>query len=247
MGWISEQFNMYRDLGLDGYLGHWAGLVGVVWMYLLLFAVIFCETGLVVTPFLPGDSLLFAIGALIASGKTEMTLPIALLLLIVAAVGGDALNYSIGLALGPRVFRWENSWLLNKKHLLRTQEFYLEHGGKTIFLARFIPIIRTFAPFVAGIGRMPYRRFSVFNVTGGITWVSICLIAGYFFGNMTWVKAHFEAVVVVIILISVLPLVIEWILSRRRAARLRDQQPLLTALAESSGPARPDGQPEKPR
>jgi len=188
------------------------------WLYLILFVVLFCETGLVVTPFLPGDSLLFAVGAVAAIPDSPLSLPLLAVVLITAAVTGDAVNYWIGYLIGPRVFQRENSWLLNKKHLLRAQEFYERHGGKTIVLARFMPIIRTFAPFVAGIGRMQYRRFWVFNFTGGVAWVLLCLSAGYFFGTQPFVKEHFEVVLIAIVVLSVLPIGVEWYNARRRAA-----------------------------
>jgi len=226
MDWLMQHMT---GLTFDAQMTQWAEQWGI-WFYVILFAIIFCETGLVVTPFLPGDSLLFLVGALIAReifGDPYVALPLMLGVLIVAAVLGDATNYAIGYVIGPRVFRWETSWLLNKKHLIRTQEFYVNHGGKTIFLARFMPIIRTFAPFVAGIGQMDYRRFSMFNVTGGIAWVTICIIAGYYFGELEWVKKHFELVVVAIILISVMPLAYEWFMARRRAAREKQAEALL--------------------
>src|SRR5258708_1653282 len=164
--------------------------------YALLFLVVFAETGLVVTPILPGDSLLFAVGAVAAGTSSPLSLPLLLLLLVAAAVLGDAVNYAIGYRLGPRVFKYENSWLLNKKHLLRAQTFYEKYGSKTIILARFVPIVRTFAPFVAGIGKMEYRRFAFYNVIGAVLWVGLCVTAGYFFGNIPWVVSHFELVLV---------------------------------------------------
>jgi membrane-associated protein len=188
------------------------------WFYLTLFAVIFCETGLVVTPFLPGDSLLFAVGALASTGL-EWNVWVIVLLLSAAAVLGDAVNYAIGYRLGPKVFKYENSRLLNKKHLLRAQEFYEKYGNKTIILARFVPIVRTFAPFVAGIGKMRYHNFFVYNVAGGVAWVLICVWSGYFFGGLEWVKNHFEAVAAAIVFISVLPMIVEYVLARRRQAR----------------------------
>src|SRR5262249_50712449 len=154
----------------------------------------FCETGLVVTPFLPGDSLLFAVGVLAARSEA-LSLPLILVLLCLAAVLGDAVNYAIGYWLGPKVFKYENSWLLNKKHLLRTQLFYEKYGSKTIVLARFIPIIRTFAPFVAGIGQMQYQRFALFNISGGIAWVLIFVLGGYKFADQQVVKTHFHLVI----------------------------------------------------
>jgi membrane-associated protein len=186
--------------------------------YAVLFLVIFAETGLVVTPFLPGDSLLFALGAMAALAATPLSLPLLLVLLTAAAVLGDAVNYAIGYRVGPRVFKYEGSWLLNKKHLLRAQEFYEKYGSKTIILARFVPIVRTFAPFVAGIGKMRYSRFGLYNVVGGVAWVAICVVSGYFFGQIEWVKRNFEVVVVAIIVISVLPMVVEFLLNWRRQA-----------------------------
>lgn len=203
-------------LHLDAHLGSMAQSLGP-WMYVLLFLVIFCETGLVVTPFLPGDSLLFAVGALCALESSGLHLGLMMALLIVAAIVGDAVNYSVGRYLGPAVFRSESSFLLNKKHLVHTQRFYEKHGGKTIVLARFIPIIRTFAPFVAGIGHMSYRRFAMFNVTGALAWVIGFLGLGYAFGNMPFVKKQFHYVILGIIILSVIPPVIEFIRARREA------------------------------
>lgn len=203
-------------LHLDSYLSQWAGQLGP-WLYLILFGIIFCETGLVVTPVLPGDSLLFAVGALAALPDSALRLPLLLGLLTVAAVAGDAVNYGLGYWVGPAVFRSERSRLFNKKHLVRTQAFYDRYGGKTIVLARFIPIIRTFAPFVAGIGKMQYRRFAVYNVFGGVVWVSAFLAGGYWLGNTEAVKRNFHLVIVAIVVISVLPAVIEFLLARRRA------------------------------
>ena len=211
-------FNQFIDwfLHLDKYLNDYAGYLGP-WLYLILFLIVFCETGLVVTPILPGDSLLFAMGALAATDGSPLRLDLLILLLISAAVLGDAVNYFIGFWVGPRVFKSERSWLFNKKHLIRTQIFYEKYGGKTIILARFIPIIRTFAPFVAGIGRMEYRRFFRFNVVGGAAWVLIFLLSGYWFGEA--VKGYFSAIIVAIVILSVLPAVIEYILTRRRERR----------------------------
>lgn len=204
-------------LHLDRYLNEQANALGP-WLYVVLFAIVFCETGLVVTPFLPGDSLLFAVGALAANSDSQLSVPLLIGLLIVAAVVGDAVNYAIGYRLGPKVFRYENSRLFNKNHLLKTQHFYEKYGGKTIILARFIPIIRTFAPFVAGIGKMQYRQFGLYNITGGIAWVLIFLLGGYKFGDLPQVKKNFHYIIVAIIVISVMPPVIEYLLSRRRAA-----------------------------
>jgi membrane-associated protein len=186
------------------------------WTYLLLFAIIFMETGLVVTPFLPGDSLLFAAGTFAALGSLNVWL--LFFLLSVAAILGDTVNYWIGHAIGPRAFSG-NIRFLKKEYLERTHEFYERHGGKTIILARFIPIIRTFAPFVAGVGAMTYPRFIAYNVIGGLAWVAIFTFLGYFFGNLPAVKENFTLVILAIILISVLPGVIEFFRERARQAK----------------------------
>jgi membrane-associated protein len=201
-------------LHLDRHLGEILQTYGA-WTYAILFCVVFLETGLVATPFLPGDSLLFAAGAFAAIGSLD--LKILLVLLSVAAIGGDSLNYWIGRRIGPRVFTDRVRWL-KREHLLRTQEFYERHGGKTIVLARFVPIVRTFAPFVAGIGAMPYRRFFAYNVIGGMLWVGLLVPAGYFFGNLPVVRDNFSIVVLAIIGVSLLPLVIEYLRQRRAAA-----------------------------
>lgn len=193
--------------------------VGTGNLYIVLFVIVFCETGLVVTPFLPGDSLLFALGAVAAGEHSVINLPFAASLLIVAAVAGDAANYWIGYRLGPKVFTREDSRLLNKKHLLRAQEFYEKYGGKTIILARFVPIVRTFAPFVAGVGRMNFFRFWVYNIVGAIAWVLLCVVAGYLFGQIEFVKKRFELVIVAIVVISVLPMVWEYWRARRESRR----------------------------
>jgi membrane-associated protein len=186
------------------------------WTYVLLFTIILFETGLVVTPFLPGDSLLFAAGALSAIYPDHLDILILLGLLFVAAVLGDTLNYAIGRWAGPRAFRI-NTWFLKHENLEKTQAFYEKHGGKTIVLARFVPIIRTFAPLVAGVGRMNYPQFLWFNVIGGLLWVAVCTLAGYFFGNVPVVKENFELVVVGIVLMSLLPLAYEvWATRRAR-------------------------------
>jgi membrane-associated protein len=184
------------------------------WTYLLLFLIIFCETGLVVTPFLPGDSLLFAAGALAAGGS--MNIFLLVVLLIVAAILGDTVNYWIGGLVGPQAFSGKLP-LLKHEHLTRTHAFYERHGGKTIIFARFIPIIRTFAPFVAGIGSMSYRHFLSYNVVGGVVWVVLFLVSGYFFGNLPLVKENFSLVVMAIIVISVLPAVYEFVRNRMQA------------------------------
>jgi len=204
-------------LHLDKHLNDWATSLGGG-VYGILFLVVFCETGLVVTPFLPGDSLLFAVGALAATEGSPLSLPLVMALLFAAAVLGDAVNYSIGHTIGPKAFRSEGSIFFNKKHLLRTEAFYERHGGKTIILARFMPIVRTFAPFVAGIGAMKYRRFLTYNVAGAAAWVLLLTLAGYAFGNIRIVKNNFEIVILAIVGLSVLPMVIEMVRGRRLAA-----------------------------
>ena len=204
-------------LHLDTHLNDLATALGP-WLYILLFAIIFAETGLVVTPFLPGDSLLFAIGALAAIDGSPIHVGFAIVLLSIAAVLGDAVNYGIGYRVGPKVFTSETSRLLNKEHLVRTQRFYEKYGGKTIILARFMPIVRTFAPFVAGIGKMTYGHFAAYNVVGGVVWVTSFTLAGYFFGNVPVVKRNFHFVIVAIIVISVMPPIIEFLRARRGPA-----------------------------
>jgi membrane-associated protein len=205
-------------LHLDRHLNQWAGDLGP-WTYVLLFAIVFCETGFVVTPFLPGDSLIFAVGALAASPGSPIELTEACLVMIGAAVLGDAVNYAMGKFVGPRVFTRERSRWLNKAHLLKAQRFYERHGGKTIVLARFVPIVRTFAPFVAGIGRMSYPRFASYNVVGGVAWVLAFALAGHGFGNIPAVKRNFQYVMLSIIVVSVLPVLVEWWRARAEARR----------------------------
>jgi membrane-associated protein len=224
-----------------------AGSLGP-WLYALLFGIIFAETGLVVTPFLPGDSLLFAVGAVAAHPETPISLPLVAVLLIVAAVLGDAVNYFIGYRVGPKVFSRDDSWLLNRKHLVEAQKFYDRHGAKTIILARFVPIIRTFAPFVAGIGKMNYFRFAAYNVVGGVAWVLICLLAGYFFGGLAFVQRNFELVLIAIIFISVLPALVEvtrgWLASRReRDATAVDATAIVPAAVSPETPAASEAAP----
>jgi membrane-associated protein len=187
-------------------------------LYLALFVIVFAETGLVVTPFLPGDSLLFAIGVLCAMDPVRLglsadgfvpSLPVSMAVLFVAAVLGDGVNYHVGKLLGPKVFNSESSRLLNKKHLIKTQRFYEKYGSKTIIIARFVPIVRTFAPFVAGIGKMQYRRFVLFNIIGAALWVGLLVPLGYFFADTEIVKKRFELVILAIIFLSVLPMIIE--------------------------------------
>jgi membrane-associated protein len=203
---------------LDTQLVAWSHSMGP-WLYVLLFVVIFCETGLVVTPFLPGDSLLFATGALCALGGLNIGVIIPLLL--AAAVLGDATNYFIGMTVGPKVFTSSTSKLLNRNHLLKTQSFYDKYGGKTIIIARFIPIVRTFAPFVAGIGKMQYRRFFSFNVIGAVAWVALFIPAGFVFGNLEIVKKSFHLVIFAIIGLSLLPAVIEFARERAKVQRAK--------------------------
>jgi membrane-associated protein len=209
---------------LNVHLVDWARDMGG-WLYVVLFLIIFCETGLVVTPFLPGDSLLFAVGALCALDGSPLLVGLIVPLLIVAAVVGDAVNYSAGRHIGPRVFTSETSWLLNKKHLARTQAFYEKYGGKTIIIARFIPIIRTFAPFVAGIGHMRYRRFGAFNVIGALAWVGLFIPAGYLFGNQPYVQKNFHLVIFAIIGLSVMPAAIEILREWRSSRRVQPNVP----------------------
>ncbi len=200
-------------LHLEHHLGDLINFCGP-WTYVVLFAIIFAETGLVVMPFLPGDSLLFALGALAASQKLDLFWLLALL--SIAAILGDTVNYWIGAKLGPRIFRGENVRFLNKKHLDYTHEFFEKYGGKTIILARFMPIVRTFAPFVAGMGRMTYRRFMIYNVVGGLVWIFLFLICGYKFAELPFVKENFPLVILGIIAVSLIPPVIEFIREFRK-------------------------------
>jgi membrane-associated protein len=202
---VSElvDFILHLDVHLNAIIQNFG-----IWTYLILFLIIFLETGVVITPFLPGDSLLFAAGSFAALGSLNVWA--LFILLTLAAILGDTLNYWIGHYIGPRAFSG-NIRFLKKEYLDRTHEFYERHGGKTIILARFIPIIRTFAPFVAGIGAMDYPRFFFFNVTGAILWVSIFIFGGYFFGNLPFVRDNFTIVILAIIVISVLPGVFEFL------------------------------------
>jgi len=197
---------------LDQYLGTIIREYGF-WTHLLLFLIIFCETGLVVTPFLPGDSLLFTAGTFAALGSLNLAWLMALL--SIAAVGGDTVNYWAGCIIGPKVFSGKYSRFFNREYLDRTHRFYEKYGGKTIIFARFIPIIRTFAPFVAGIGNMTYPRFITYNVLGGVAWILILTLAGYFFGNIGIVRNNFTLVIVAIIVISVLPAIVEFFRQRK--------------------------------
>lgn len=202
-------------LHIDRHLAELTAAYGP-WIYGILFLIIFCETGLVVTPFLPGDSLLFVAGAI--ATQDAMNIHLMVILLIIAAILGDAVNYSIGRFFGVRLFANPDSKIFRRRHLEITQTFYARHGGKTIILARFVPIVRTFAPFAAGMGHMPYRRFAAYNVVGAIAWVTLFSYAGYFFGNLPMVQSNLHYLIVAIIFVSILPGVIE-ILRHRRAAQ----------------------------
>jgi membrane-associated protein len=212
-------------LHLNKHLNDFAAVHGVG-VYGLLALIVFCETGLVVTPLLPGDSLLFAVGALAASANSPINLPLVIIMLCLCANCGDLLNYSIGYHVGPRVFSRRNSWLLNQNHLREAQEFYDRHGRKTIILARFVPIIRTFAPFVAGIGKMRFSRFIGFSVAGGLLWVVTVTMAGYKFGRVQAVQDHFELVILAIVAISLIPVAHHaWQARRRRSAAALEAPP----------------------
>jgi membrane-associated protein len=204
-------------LHLDVHLAEFVGRYGT-WVYGLLFAIIFAETGLVVTPFLPGDSLLFAAGALAATGALDIRL--LFLLLAGAAILGNTVNYSIGRFAGPRVFHADASHrLLNKQHLDRAHAFFEQYGGMAVVLTRFVPIIRTFVPFVAGAGAMRYPTFALYNIAGGLLWVGICLGAGYLFGNVPVVKNNFSLVALGIVAVSMIPMLVEWVKQKRKGQR----------------------------
>jgi membrane-associated protein len=220
-------------LHLDKHLNEWATQLGP-WLYVLLFAIVFCETGLVVTPFLPGDSLLFAVGALSATPGSPIDPVLTALLLLVAATLGDAVNYAIGHQVGPRVFSRPKSLLFNTEHLRRAQRFYERYGGKTIILARFVPIIRTFAPFVAGIGAMSYRRFGAYNVMGAALWIGLLLPLGYALGNTKVVQERFHLVILAIIGISILPAVVELVRAWREQRALKAQATELNEAGKSA-------------
>jgi membrane-associated protein len=198
-------------LHLDQHLSEVISEYGT-WTHLILFLIVFCETGLVVTPFLPGDSLLFAAGTFAALGALDLWLVV--ILLIAAAIIGDTVNYWIGAYIGPRAFRGDIRFL-RKEYLDRTHAFYEKHGGKTIILARFVPIIRTFAPFVAGVGAMSYPKFITYNVVGAVLWVGIFVLGGYFFGNIPVVRKNFTIVILAIIALSVMPIALEALRARR--------------------------------
>jgi membrane-associated protein len=204
---------IHLDRHLSGILSEYGTLT-----YGILFLIIFCETGLVVLPFLPGDSLLFAAGALSVSGGLNVVW--LFVLLCVAAIIGDAVNYWVGYRIGPALFAYEWGPFLKKAHLARAERFYAKHGGKAIVLARFVPILRTFAPFVAGIGKMAYRRFVCYNVGGGMLWVALFVFGGYGFGNLPFVKNNFTRVILAIIVLSVLPIFIEWMRGRKETGHV---------------------------
>lgn len=202
-------------LNLDEHLNTVVQNYGI-WTYGILTLVIFLETGIVATPFLPGDSLLFAAGAIASLGSINIAFLI--LLLAIAAILGDTVNYWIGRKAGPLVFSKDGGWFFNKDYLRRAYDFYEKHGAKTVVIARFIPIIRTFAPFVAGIGRMSYLKFASYNIVGGILWVTAFSLAGYFFGNLPIIKENFSLVIIAIIIVSLIPTVIEFIKHRKKPA-----------------------------
>ncbi|MCD4604955.1 DedA family protein [Proteus mirabilis] len=209
-------------LHIDVHLAELVAQYGT-WVYAILFLIIFCETGLVVTPFLPGDSLLFVAGALSALDTNDVNVHLMVLLLLFAAILGDAVNYSIGRIFGEKLFSNPNSRIFKREYLDKTHAFYEKHGGKAIILARFVPIVRTFAPFVAGMGKMSYRHFAFYNVTGAIAWVLLFTYAGYFFGDLDIVQKNLKLLIVAIIVISILPGVIEVIRHRRARAKAKKE------------------------
>jgi len=210
-------------LHIDVHLAELVAQYGM-WVYGILFLILFCETGLVVTPFLPGDSLLFVAGALAALPGNDLNVHLMVFLMIVAAIVGDAVNYTIGRVFGERLFSNPNSKIFRRSYLDQTHKFYEKHGGKTIILARFVPIVRTFAPFVAGMGRMSYRHFAVYNVIGALVWVLLFTYAGYLFGNVPVVQENLKLLIVAIIVLSILPGVIEIWRHKRAAAKEKRQQ-----------------------
>lgn len=247
MEWLQWIIAFLHRITSPEQLNQLAGNMGW-WLHAALFSVIFCETGLVILPFLPGDSLLFAVGAVGSLPNSALNLPVLGLVLAAAAVLGDAVNYSIGKRIGPKVFASETSRLLNKKHLLAAHEFYEKYGGKTIILARFVPVIRTFAPFVAGIGKMTYWHFALYNITGAILWVGSLMFAGRSFVHIgrfiewlfpgygfdeKWVMQHFELVIVAIVVISVLPAVVEFLRARAKGKKATAAQPESPASVSS--------------
>lgn len=212
MEFVAQFFDLV--LHLDQHLALLVKEYGV-WIYAILFIIIFAETGFVVTPFLPGDSLLFVAGALAALSDMGMNIWILVTVIAVAAILGNTLNYHIGRFLGPKVFHWENSRFFNRAALIKTHAFYEKHGGKTLVLSRFMPIFRTFAPFVAGIGSMPYGRFMMFNVLGGLGWTLSLCFAGYWFGNLPWIQKNLSLVILSIVVVSALPAIIGYLKHRK--------------------------------
>lgn len=205
-------------LHIDGHLAELVAEYGI-WVYAILFLILFCETGLIVTPFLPGDSLLFVAGAIASLPTNDLNVHLMVVLMIIAAIIGDAVNYTIGRLFGEKLFSNPNSRIFRRSYLDKTHAFYERHGGKTIILARFVPIVRTFAPFVAGMGHMSYRRFALYNVTGALVWVLLFTYAGYWFGNLPVIQENLKLLIVGIIVLSILPGVIEVIRHKRAAAR----------------------------
>ena len=208
MDWVKQFVDLF--LHLDTHLGQVISQYGT-WTYLILFLIVFCETGLVITPFLPGDSLLFAAGTFAALGDLDVRAMI--LLLVAAAILGDTVNYWVGAAIGPRAFQG-NLRFLKKEHLDRTHAFYERHGGKAVVISRFLPIVRTYVPFVAGMAAMSAKTYTAYNVAGGVLWVGLLTYAGYFFGNIPWIKGNLTAIIVGIIAVSLLPLVVAYLRSR---------------------------------
>lgn len=236
MTWYQIVLDLFRHFDKQ----HFAAMVEMlgIWTYLVLFLIIFCETGLVVTPFLPGDSLLFIAGAVAALGSLDVTT--MALVLTAAAILGDTVNYWVGHLLGPRLARGQRIRFIRQEHLDKTHAFFEKYGGKTIILARFVPIIRTFAPFVAGAGSMTYSRFISYNVIGGVVWVTSLVSLGFFLGSLKFVEDHFEAVIYAIVVISVLPMVIEFL--RARAKAKREAVAARTAAAKAIAPAASDSE-----
>ncbi len=204
-------FVLHIDVHLRDIVGNYG-----LWTYGVLFLIVFAETGFVVTPFLPGDSLLFAAGALCAPAESQLAIHLLALLLFVAAVLGDTVNYWIGYRIGPKVFKREDSFFLRKKHLAEAHGFFEKYGGRAIILARFVPFVRTFVPFVAGVGSMTYSRFIAYNIIGGFVWIYGFTYAGYFFGTRPFVQKNFKLVIVAIIILSLVPIVVEFIRARRQ-------------------------------
>ncbi|ENL3560632.1 DedA family protein [Yersinia enterocolitica] len=209
-------------LHIDVHLAELVAQYGV-WVYGILFLILFCETGLVVTPFLPGDSLLFVAGALASLPSNDINVHIMVALMVTAAILGDAINYTIGRVFGEKLFSNPDSKIFRRSYLDKTHQFYEKHGGKAIILARFVPIIRTFAPFVAGMGKMSYRHFAAYNVIGALVWVLLFTYAGYWFGNMPFVQDNLKLLIVAIIVVSILPGVFEVWRHRRAVARQKNQ------------------------